>query len=96
MKKRSKASIPTDEEILAYDSVPIDVAATYLGKSSTTIRYQLEDAATGDIPPVVYGYAVRNRDGARKWTYIISPGLLVAFKRGTVVFCTADMLPAHA
>lgn len=36
MKKTAKRPL-TDEEIMAYDNVPIDVAARYIGWSSPTI-----------------------------------------------------------
>lgn len=36
MKKATKRPL-TDEEIMAYDNVPIDVAARYIGWSSPTI-----------------------------------------------------------
>lgn len=66
---------PTDEEILSYDNVPVDVAARYLKQSSSTIYYALQD----HIAP--YGYAT---ECEHSFVYNISPGLLVAYKRGTL------------
>lgn len=80
---------PTDAEILEYASVPVAVAAAYLSKAPTTICWQLEDAAMGRIPPIVYGNAVRSRTSEHKWIYTISPGLLVAFRNGTLRMETA-------
>ena len=40
MKKATKRPL-TDEEIMAYDNVPIDVAARYIGWSSPTIYLSL-------------------------------------------------------
>jgi hypothetical protein len=67
---------PTDEEILAMDNVPVRVAAKYLGAPLLSTYYALQQKAAP------YGYAVQNPGG--KWSYHISPGLLVAYKRGTL------------
>ena len=42
MKKATKRPL-TDEEIMAYDNVPIDVAARYIGWSSPTIYRALRE-----------------------------------------------------
>ena len=68
MKKATKRPL-TDEEIMAYDNVPIDVAARYIGWSSPTI-YRAP-----------FGFAVCSGETGT-WTYNISPGLLVKYKRG--------------
>ena len=68
--------MPTDEEILAMDNVPPRVAAKYLGAGALSVYYALQQG----VAP--YGYAVKCPGG--KYTYQISPGLLVAYKRGTL------------
>lgn len=90
---RSEVKRPTDEQILQYGSVPVPVAATYLEKTATTVQWQLEDAADGKIPPIPYGHAVHSREKPGKWIYTISPGLLVAFKRGTLLFVYPGSYP---
>ena len=72
--KHLKKSVPTDEEILAYHKVPVDIAARYLGTSSTTLIYALQDERAP------FGFATQK--GGKSWTYNISPGLLVNYKRG--------------
>lgn len=65
-----------DEEILTMDNVPPKVASKYLGVALLYIYYGLQQHA---FP---FGAAVKNPGG--KWSYHISPGLLVAYKRGTL------------
>lgn len=50
MKKTAKRPL-TDEEIMAYDNVPIDVAARYIGWSSPTIYRALREGegAEGEV-----------------------------------------------
>lgn len=72
--RRSNAKPPTDEEILAYDSVPPEVAARYIRMSTPTIYAGLQDDR---IP---FGFAVENKE-THTWTYNISPGGLVKYKR---------------
>ena len=67
---------PTDDEILTLDNVPPRVAAKYIGESLLSIYYGLQQRAAP------YGYAVEHP--GKRWTYNISPGLLVAYKRGTL------------
>lgn len=67
---------PTDREILALDNVPPRAAAKYLDVAALSVYYALQQRAAP------YGYAVKNPGG--KWSYHISPGLLVAYKRGTL------------
>ncbi len=62
---------PTDEEILAYDCVPVSVAARYLGWTEQTLRLALREARAP------FGVAVADKD----LTYKISPGGLVKYKR---------------
>lgn len=66
----------TDPEILALDNVLPTIAAEYLDKTPVFIRLGLQQ---GRLP---FGGAVQNESG--KWSYHISPGLLVAYKRGTL------------
>lgn len=74
--------VPTDTDILAYDNVPVQVAASYIGWSTTTLYYALQD---GRAP---FGFVSINKDASTysgcSFTYNISPGLLVAYKRGTL------------
>jgi hypothetical protein len=67
---------PTDEQILAMDNVPVRLAAKYLGLSLTSTYYGLQQ----HVFP--FGTGIQNPGG--KWTYQISPGLLVAYQRGTL------------
>ena len=74
MKKTTKRPL-TDEEIMAYDNVPIDVAARYIGWSSPTISRALREERAP------FGFAVCGGE-AGTGTYNIGPGLLVKYKRG--------------
>ena len=67
---------PSDNEILAMRNVPPKMAAKYLDVSLLSVYYALQQHV------VPYGYAVENPGG--KWSYHISPGLLVAYQRGTL------------
>ena len=80
----------TDQEILAMDNVPPRTgrypkipAASYLDVAALSVYFALQQRAAP------YGYAVKNPGG--KWSYSISPGLLVAYKRGTLKI---EMKPA--
>jgi len=67
----------TNEDILKYDNVPVNMAAQYLGTSQQYIRIGLQRAR---LP---FGTCVQlsgKENG--KWTYHISPGLLVSYKTG--------------
>lgn len=68
--------IPTDEDILALNNVPPKLAAKYLDVAALSVYYALQQG----VAP--FGYAVKNPGG--KYSYQISPGLLVAYKRGTL------------
>lgn len=74
MKNKCQSSI-TEEAILAYDNVPVDVAANFIGWSTSTLYYALQEERAP------FGFAVR-RAGSSGWTYNISPGLLIKYKRG--------------
>lgn len=82
MAKRAIREPPNDEAILAYNNVPVDVAARYIGWSTPTLYYALQD---GRAP---FGFTSVNEDAKTysgcSYTYNISPGLLVAYKRGTL------------
>lgn len=66
--------MPTDTDVLSYDNVPIDIAAQYIGKTPEFVRCGL----IARVLPL--GGAVEMPGG--KYSYSISPGLLVAYKRG--------------
>jgi hypothetical protein len=68
--------VPSDSEILAMDNVLPAVAAKYIGETPVFVRLGLQQ---NRLP---IGSAVQNPSG--KWSYNISPGLLVAYKRGTL------------
>lgn len=73
MNRRTKTvEKPTDEEILKYDNVPIEVASRYLGSSTATLYEALQDERAP------FGWAVRRN---AQWAYHISPGALVRYKR---------------
>lgn len=72
--KRRPVIRPTEEEIKGYDNVPVPVAAKFIGTSATTLYRALKD---GRAP---FGFAVHSVD----WSYNISPGLLIAYKNGTL------------
>ena len=81
-KSRERAPI-TDADILAYDNVPVPIAAQYIGWNANKLYYALQDRQ------VPFGFVAEQESSARacgaSWTYNISPGLLVAYKRGTLV-----------
>ncbi len=68
--------MPTDSDILKLDNIPPKLAAKYLDVAVLSVYYALQQG----VAP--YGYAVENPGG--KYSYHISPGLLVAYKRGTL------------
>lgn len=76
MRQRTRAlpPVPTDEEILQYENVPVDVAARYLDWPEQTVRLALRE---GRAP---FGIAVRGKT----LIYKISPGGLVRYKRDGV------------
>ena len=77
MPRKSKAIPPTDTDVLAMDTVPLDLAAQYIGWSTSTLAFALQQERAP------FGFAVQ-RPQSTMWTYNISPGLLVAYKRGTL------------
>lgn len=79
MARRTTANTPTDEDIRSYNNVPIDVAARYIGWSSCNIAWALQQERAP------YGHAAQTGtkdDGTPTYSYNISPGLLIAYKRG--------------
>lgn len=72
--KRASTTIPTDDEILAYDNVPPAVAGKYVKMSTPTMYLGLQQ---GRVP---FGFAIENPE-TNTWTYNISPGGLVKYKR---------------
>lgn len=82
--QKTRERVPiTDADILAYDNVPVPIAAQYIGWNANKLYYALQDHQ------VPFGFVVEQESSARacgaSWTYNISPGLLVAYKRGTLV-----------
>ncbi len=75
MPRRSTAPLPTDEVILRYANVPLNLAAKYIGWSNTTIRYALQEERAP------FGIAARNPN-TDTWAYNISPEALVKYKHG--------------
>lgn len=71
--KKTTPQTPTDAEILSYNSVPVEVAAKYIGWSSCNVVFALQQERAP------FGIAART---GGSWTYNISPGLLVKYKRG--------------
>ena len=69
-------NIISDQEILSLNNVNPKLAAKYLDVSDLSVYYALQQG----VAP--YGYAVKNPGG--KYSYHISPGLLVAYKNGTM------------
>lgn len=69
-------SAPTDDEILQMRNVPVRVASKYIGLSLPATYYGLQQKA---FP---FGEAIQNKGS--EYTYHISPGLLVAYQRGTL------------
>ena len=65
-------TVPTDEEILGYNNVPVEVAARYIGASTATLYEALQDERAP------FGFAVLR---ASNWSYNISPGGLIRYKR---------------
>lgn len=77
MPRKSEAIPLTDEQILAMDTVRTDIAARYIGWSTCTIMNALKQERAP------FGFAAQNPETGT-WAYNISPGLLVAYKRGTL------------
>lgn len=74
MARKSVLPTPTDEEIMGYNNVPVEVASRYVGHSTITLYKALQDGRTP------FGWSVECKGGS--WSYNISPGLLVKYKQG--------------
>jgi len=74
MKKRDTPP-PTEAEIRKHNNVPVELAARYIGWSSVTIYYALQQERAP------FGFASQNPKTGT-WTYNISPGLLIRYKNG--------------
>lgn len=82
MARKMTAKTPSDEDILAYNNVPVDVAAKYIGWSSCNVvrALQQERAPFGMAAQT----GVNQKTGSPTFTYQISPGLLVKYKHGEI------------
>lgn len=72
----------TEEQIRDFDNVPVEIAAAFIGMGPASLRNAMQDH---DCP---FGF-VSVRDSAttycgERFTYNISPGLLIAYKNGTL------------
>ena len=79
MARNCTAQPPTDEEIRRYSNVPVALAARYVGWSSATMYYALQEQRAP------FGFAVKNPNVQNRtsgWSYNISPGLLIRYKHG--------------
>lgn len=74
MPRKAHYAVPTEEEILQQTNVPVEMAARFIGWSTPTLYYALQDQRAP------FGVAVKSPKGG--WAYNISPGLLVRYKRG--------------
>lgn len=68
---KDRLPVPSDDEILSYDNVPVDVAARYLDWPEQTVRLALREGRA------TFGVAIKDK----ALTYKISPGGLVKYKR---------------
>lgn len=75
MPKRVEKVIPTDREIMSYRNVPVEVAARYLGMSTTTIKNALQQERAP------FGFASQNPEKG-SFTYQISPDRLIRYQSG--------------
>lgn len=80
MPRISTSTTPTEQDILGYNNVPLDVAAKYIGWSSSTITKALiqERAPFG----VAVQTGVNGKSGRPSYAYNISPGALIKYKNG--------------
>lgn len=85
MPRRTAVPAPSEEEVMRYDNVPVEVAAPYVGLSAPSLYLGLQQ---GRAP---FGWAVQNEKGGG-WTYNISPGGLVKYKReGCPIITLAEL-----
>lgn len=80
MPRISTSTTPTEQDILGYNNVPLEVAAKYIGWSSSTITKALiqERAPFG----VAVQTGVNEKSGRPSYAYNISPGALIKYKNG--------------
>lgn len=74
MARKKTTQTPDDEDILAYNNVPVDVAAKYIGWSTCNIYRALQQERAP--------FGMAGQTSETTWTYNISPGLLVKYKNG--------------
>lgn len=74
MPRKTTKQTPTDEDILAYSNVPVDLAARYIGWSSCNVARALQQERA------LFGMAAKTSETT--WSYNISPGLLIKYKAG--------------
>lgn len=72
-----KKSQVTEDEIWEYDNVPVGVAADYLGKTPGFIQAAIKSQRTP------FGVGTMMPGG--KWSFQISPGMLIAYKKGGMI-----------
>ena len=81
-RKRAAPVEVTDEEILQYANVPVYIAAQYIGWSTSTLYYALQDGRA----PFGFASCHENANGETCWTYNISARLLIAYRAGTLPY----------
>lgn len=83
------SDVPTEADIRRYQNVPVDVAAKYLGSSTSTIKRALQD---GRAP---FGFASRNPD-KNAYTYQISPERLIRYQTGELPMYSINDIMRYA
>lgn len=80
MSRIANSATPTEQDILGYSNVPVEIAARFIGWSS----YTLTKALIQERAP--FGVAVQTgtteSTGRPSYAYNISPGALVKYKNG--------------
>ena len=64
MPRKTTVPPPGDDEIMSHSNVPVDLAARYIGWSSTTIYYALQDQRAP------FGFAVKSPKGGGRITSV--------------------------
>ena len=80
MSRKMTVQTPTDEDVMAYNNVPVDVAAKYIGWSSCNVGWALQQERAPFGMATQTG--VNKKTGRPTFSYNISPGLLVKYKVG--------------
>lgn len=83
------SQVPTEAEIRQYSNVPVDVAARYLGSSTTTIKRALQD---GRAP---FGFAAKNPE-KDYYSYQISPERLIRYQTGELTMASINEIMRYA